>query len=231
MLKCKNDPRSWYKGTEPSPKGLGYCAHAERIGKIRVGRDNNKWKIVLNSRGIKRWQLLTQKRETKSKVTNRHTRIKRSPMFQSSCELLCTPENSNQESLKKVLATSTFTKSNKEKILTLNTTLRERLMSEGIALFVVTLSSQNGYYFIDYAWDIVGEYFRIRDINMFGLSVSFIIAVLYYNPDGIIDKHSDYVCIMQHSIPKAVFKPLKKILENYISGLRWKTFKQTIIIV
>ncbi len=26
MPKCLNDPKKSYKGTEPSPKGLGYCA-------------------------------------------------------------------------------------------------------------------------------------------------------------------------------------------------------------
>lgn len=33
MLKCKNDPKRSYKGTEFSPKGLGFCAHAENVGK------------------------------------------------------------------------------------------------------------------------------------------------------------------------------------------------------
>lgn len=30
MLECKNDKKSTYKGNEPSPKGFGYCAHAEK---------------------------------------------------------------------------------------------------------------------------------------------------------------------------------------------------------
>lgn len=38
-MKCKNNPKKMYKGTEPSPKGLGYCAHSEKIGKIRKGKD------------------------------------------------------------------------------------------------------------------------------------------------------------------------------------------------
>ena len=29
---CKNDPKKSYKGIEPSPKGLGFCAHAEKLG-------------------------------------------------------------------------------------------------------------------------------------------------------------------------------------------------------
>ena len=35
MPKCKNDPTKSYKGDEPSPKGLGYCAHAEKVGIIK----------------------------------------------------------------------------------------------------------------------------------------------------------------------------------------------------
>ena len=28
MPSCKNDPTRKYKGTEPSPKGLGFCDHS-----------------------------------------------------------------------------------------------------------------------------------------------------------------------------------------------------------
>ena len=37
MPKCKNDPSKSYKGTEPSPKGLGWCAHSESVGKTING--------------------------------------------------------------------------------------------------------------------------------------------------------------------------------------------------
>ena len=33
MPKCKNVDTGTYKGTEPSPKGLGYCARGEKVGK------------------------------------------------------------------------------------------------------------------------------------------------------------------------------------------------------
>lgn len=39
---CKNDNKRSYKGNEPSPKGLGFCAHTEDIGKIMDGLDGNK---------------------------------------------------------------------------------------------------------------------------------------------------------------------------------------------
>ena len=43
MPKCKNDKTRSYKGNEPSPKGLGYCAHAEDLNKKRKGKDGNIW--------------------------------------------------------------------------------------------------------------------------------------------------------------------------------------------
>ena len=55
MPKCKNDNTRSYKGTEPSPKGLGYCAHTMMKGKIRKGLDGNKWIISTTKNGTKRW--------------------------------------------------------------------------------------------------------------------------------------------------------------------------------
>ena len=43
MPLCKNDSTRSYKGTEPSPKGFGYCAHAEKVGVNRKGKDGNIW--------------------------------------------------------------------------------------------------------------------------------------------------------------------------------------------
>jgi hypothetical protein len=41
MHRCKNDSSKYYTGTEPqpSPKGFGYCAHAEKINTIKKGKD------------------------------------------------------------------------------------------------------------------------------------------------------------------------------------------------
>ena len=67
---CINDPKKKYKGNEPSPKGLGYCAHNEEVGSIRKGRDNNNWKIEKTSQGIKRWVKQTKKDNNKSICSN-----------------------------------------------------------------------------------------------------------------------------------------------------------------
>lgn len=43
MPKCKNDSSRIYIGTEPSPKGLGYCAHTMNINSKKRGLDGNIW--------------------------------------------------------------------------------------------------------------------------------------------------------------------------------------------
>ena len=55
MPKCKNDSKASYIGTEPSPKGLGFCAHAEKNGTIKKGKDGNEW-IIKTHNNIKKWQ-------------------------------------------------------------------------------------------------------------------------------------------------------------------------------
>lgn len=40
---CKNNPKKTYIGTEPSPKGLGYCASGEKEGTEMKGKDGNMW--------------------------------------------------------------------------------------------------------------------------------------------------------------------------------------------
>ena len=55
MPPCKNDPKRKYKGDEPSPKGLGWCAHGEKEGEVRNGLDGNKWIVKKVSSGSLRW--------------------------------------------------------------------------------------------------------------------------------------------------------------------------------
>lgn len=75
MPKCKNDPTRSYKGTEPSPKGFGYCAHTEKLGKKRKGKDGNIWIVKETIKGSKRWfkysevSKLSKKENKPNKVT------------------------------------------------------------------------------------------------------------------------------------------------------------------
>lgn len=57
MPACKNDAARSYKGTEPSPKGLGLCAHAESVGTTKKGRDGRSYEVRLDKNGVKAWKL------------------------------------------------------------------------------------------------------------------------------------------------------------------------------
>jgi len=55
MPKCINDPKKSYKGIEPSPKGVGFCAHACIEGTIMKGKDGNEWIVKKIKNGSKKW--------------------------------------------------------------------------------------------------------------------------------------------------------------------------------
>ena len=69
MPPCKNDNTKTFKGTEPSPKGLGYCAHSEKIGTIKKGKDGNEWIIIKSSNNVKKW-IKNKKKESQVKNIN-----------------------------------------------------------------------------------------------------------------------------------------------------------------
>jgi hypothetical protein len=52
---CKNDSTKSYKGTELSPKGLGWCSHSEKINKKRKGKDGNEWVVKKTKNGHHKW--------------------------------------------------------------------------------------------------------------------------------------------------------------------------------
>ena len=69
MPKCIDDPSRSYKGTEPSPKGLGYCAHTQSVGTSKTGNDGNIWIVKTTYKGTKRW--------VKNSNSNKKTPVKR----------------------------------------------------------------------------------------------------------------------------------------------------------
>ena len=68
---CKNDPKKKYKGDEPSPKGIGWCAHSEKQGKIRKGQDGNKWIVKKVSSGSLRWMKHTNGKSNSNKTVSK----------------------------------------------------------------------------------------------------------------------------------------------------------------
>jgi hypothetical protein len=55
-MKCKNDPTKSYTGTEPSPKGRGYCAHAVTPGTMATGKDGRDWVVKLDKNNVRSWK-------------------------------------------------------------------------------------------------------------------------------------------------------------------------------
>lgn len=55
---CKNikgEGSAFYIGTEPSPKGRGYCARYEKIGTKMKGKDGNIWVVQSKTSGTRAW--------------------------------------------------------------------------------------------------------------------------------------------------------------------------------
>lgn len=61
MPPCKNDPKSHYKGSEPSPKGYGFAAHAESIGTRKKGTDGTMYEVKERSNGAHYWGKVRQR--------------------------------------------------------------------------------------------------------------------------------------------------------------------------
>ena len=53
-LSCSCDEKRKYTGKEPSPKGLGICAHCTPEGVVMQGRDGNLWENK-EFRNSKKW--------------------------------------------------------------------------------------------------------------------------------------------------------------------------------
>ncbi len=71
MPACIKNKTKSYKGKEPSPKGLGFCAHCEKVGTIKKGNDGNKW-IVVKAKNAKRWIRYNKKNNKNNKKDNKN---------------------------------------------------------------------------------------------------------------------------------------------------------------
>ncbi len=69
-----------YKGSEPSPKCNGWCAHCLETGFSQTGCDNSRWVIKKRSTGSKYWTRKSTGTKTKSK---RRRSIKKSKKSRS----------------------------------------------------------------------------------------------------------------------------------------------------
>ena len=65
MPKCKNDNKRYYKGNEPSPRGLGYSAQVMKEGSKKKGKDGNMWIVKKIKDGSLRWMNFENKDDYK----------------------------------------------------------------------------------------------------------------------------------------------------------------------
>ena len=77
MPTCKNGAGS-YTGTEPSPKGRGYCARHEKIGTKKRGRDKKMWVVktvkLLSGKRSRRWfKVVKSAKKRKRPLTKKRT--------------------------------------------------------------------------------------------------------------------------------------------------------------
>lgn len=73
MPRCKNSSSGYYTGREPSPKGLGYCAHSSGVGGKRIGNDGNVWIVQQDKNGRLSWKKYMKNAGTPTKNYARRT--------------------------------------------------------------------------------------------------------------------------------------------------------------
>lgn len=118
MPRCKNDPERYYKGTEPSPKGLGFCAHASKLHESRKGKDGKYYIVKQDKLGRKSWKIDNER--NKKELGRPKIVMRKSPV----------PARKRKQSFPgKAVGTKTrITKAEQERILKITRSIRESLM-------------------------------------------------------------------------------------------------------
>lgn len=181
MLKCKNNPKKKYSGNEPSPKGLGYCASAEELGKKRKGRDGNFWVVKKNSAGIQRWVKYKLVPTTRvSGIANKNT----------------SPSTSKYWSENFL---DGITQKQKKLIQKLVTDVKKEVESKNIRFFVVIHHPYNGMYIIDDVWERI----RKKGKNNYDyLDKPFVVMVVREKNRRINLQNTDNCLMFQHNLIK-----------------------------
>lgn len=79
MPPCKNDATRTYVGTEPSPKGLGFCAHAAKENSVRKGRNGRQWVVRADKNGTKAWKPASGRVASRSQRSDTSVRELKAP--------------------------------------------------------------------------------------------------------------------------------------------------------
>ena len=109
MPPCKNDRGRRFIGNEPSPKGFGFCAHAENIGTIQKGQDGMPW--IVKKYKVHRWVKVVVKNDKTPKETPKQKVPAKATANKS-------PKNTSlkKQSAKKALKRTSPKKTSKQKV-------------------------------------------------------------------------------------------------------------------
>lgn len=233
MPKCKNDETRNYKGTEPSPKGLGYCAHAEPIGKVCKGRDKEQWKVSKTKNGVKRWVKFTNEPTKKTPKISLKSHPVKSTLFKELSnvyDLSYKPRKKITRSLVKSM-TPHFTESQKtilddllfDFVPTLNQCATEMMVQPIIKAYIVELPiSKNGLYMIDYVWSYVEEVYGVNPLND-----KYLIIPLKTNADKTLRKGP--IQIQHNGLTRSVVKKYEHAFKLIQPHMQWNGKKNSTV--
>ena len=200
MPKCINDPKRSYTGKEPSPKGFGLCAHAEKEGTRKKGTDNEIWVVKKTKNESLRWVKFNDKSKYKSYI---RPTIK-NKYFNKSVK------KNNYSKL-----TRELNKSQKKNFNNL-INIKKDIEKLGINVFIIRLPPYNRRWFIDYAWDIVIEKYKKKGIKW--LDQRFIIIVLKLNREGTLNLDNGEINIQHNNLKYNYKKDFDKLMKDKLKS-------------
>ena len=229
MPKCKNDSTKSYKGNEPSPKGLGFCAHAMELGNKKRGLDGNMWMVHETNKGTKRWiKIIKQtKKYSGSKTSKLIKKSIKKPNKKSSSKNKRKQIDLEAAYGMKVIKkfdwktwTSNLSKNDKNIINKILTDIKNDLEIKGMTFIIVPLPrSDSGYFFIDYVWSYTIRELDI-DESIIGNIPRNIVMMVVKLENGKLFTEPDILISFQHVLTKKnsnlVYDIFYKYLKNHL---------------
>jgi hypothetical protein len=201
MPKCKNDPTKSYKGDEPSPKGLGICAHAEKVNTKKKGNDGEMWIISETKTGVKRW-IKYKKPATTKPPPKKKTGLTLTMFFDV--------PDIPVRSIPKYMDKNPILK-------TVNNKVIPEIKSNKIRFFIILLPpSGRGIYWTDYASSYLEETYDFDILD----EKSYIYMTVYLNRDLSININRDP--IMHYRLNKSEQTIVKDTFTKYLpKNYKW----------
>ena len=213
MPKCINDPTRSYKGTEPSPKGLGYCAHAMKLGTVMKGKNKEMWKVKKTKNGIKRW-VKTDEKASKINIKSlkKWQPIKLIKQKKKSKWFIPLKTFFN---LKVIHPNKIINYIKNKTVKKLITKVKKEINDLEIDFLVVPLIlSKDGKYWDDYSKSYISHYYGDVYKN------SFVHVDIYMNKDTSLDR--DKPVVIQYYLTKEKRKIISNVLKkNFPKKFSW----------